>query len=66
MPSFIELVGKIIHIINNAISAQDREEILKNFDINEEMLNEGEFDRYDYYFIKHYDSSKKSRISGVL
>jgi len=41
------------------IIAKEKVEI---FNINEHLLNNGEFDRYNYYFIKHYDPSKKSKI----
>lgn len=61
MPFYFELVENASDIIKND-SNIDKEGNLRNFNINEEMLNEGEFDRYDYYFIKHYDSSKKSKI----
>jgi hypothetical protein len=60
MPLYFELVKDTSDIINS--STQDQEGNLKNFSINEQMLNDGIFDRYDYYFIKHYDPSKKSRI----
>jgi hypothetical protein len=33
-----------------------------NFIINEHLLNSSELERYNYYFIKHYDSSKRSKI----
>jgi hypothetical protein len=43
-------------------TSSDKGRTLHNFNINERMLSNGEFDRYDYYFIKHYDPSKKYRI----
>jgi hypothetical protein len=60
-PFYSELLILISEIIKHDTSS-DKGRTLHNFNINERMLNNGEFDRYDYYFIKHYDPSKKYRI----
>jgi hypothetical protein len=61
-PFYSELVVLISEIIKHDTSSDKEGGTLLNFNINERMLNNGEFDRYNYYFIKHYDPSKKSRI----
>ena len=60
-PFYSELLVLISEIIKHDTSS-DKEGTLHNFNINERILNNGEFDRYNYYFIKHYDPSKKSKI----
>jgi hypothetical protein len=60
-PFYSELLVLISQIIKHD-TILDKEGTLHNFNINEHLLNNGEFDRYNYYFIKHYDPSKKSKI----
>jgi hypothetical protein len=60
LPLYSELVDTNSEIIKNNII--DTEGNRHNFIINEHLLNSGELERYNYYFIKHYDSSKRSKI----